>query len=76
MEKPNKLINNNPFRVRFQVLTAARKKVTIFWDGASCNLVETGRRLRGVCLDDGGGKQLCNVGQFIGDYTAQPPTRQ
>jgi hypothetical protein len=38
--------------VRFQVLTAASMKITIFWDVAPCSLVEVYRRFRGAyCLD-------------------------
>jgi hypothetical protein len=37
--------------VRFQVLTAASLKMTVFWDVESCKLIETDRRFRGVyCL--------------------------
>jgi hypothetical protein len=46
--------------VRFQVLTAASIKVTVFWVVAPCSLVEVNRRFRGTCClhhqdpDDGG----------------------
>jgi hypothetical protein len=33
--------------VRFQVLTAAGMKITVFWDAASCSLAEVYRRFRG-----------------------------
>jgi hypothetical protein len=37
--------------VRFQVLTAASMKMTVFWDVAPCSLVEIYRRFRGAyCL--------------------------
>jgi hypothetical protein len=35
--------------VRFQVLTAASMKMTVFWVVAPCSLVEVYRRLRGAC---------------------------
>jgi hypothetical protein len=35
--------------VRFQVLTTASMKTTVFWDIAPCSLVEVCRRLRGGC---------------------------
>jgi hypothetical protein len=38
-----------PGKARFQVLTAASIKMTVFWDVATCNLVEVYRRFRGVC---------------------------
>jgi hypothetical protein len=34
--------------VRFQVLTAASMKLTVFWDVALCSLVEVYRRFRGA----------------------------
>jgi hypothetical protein len=53
--------------VRFQVLTAASMKMTVFWDVAPCSLVDVYRRFRGTyclhhqgdeCTDDGGSKHL------------------
>jgi hypothetical protein len=55
--------------VRFQVLTAASTKVTVFWDVAPCSLVEIDRGFRGVYRlhhhrsdddqgDDGGSRHL------------------
>jgi hypothetical protein len=35
--------------VRFQVLTAAVIKMTVFWDVASCGLVEVYRRFTSAC---------------------------
>jgi hypothetical protein len=35
--------------VRFQVLTAASMKMTVFWDVTLCSLVEVYRRFRGAC---------------------------
>jgi hypothetical protein len=43
----------------------------VFWDVATCNLVEIGDR-----PDDGGSKHLWNFGQFLRAYTAQDPRRQ
>jgi hypothetical protein len=40
------------FSVRFQVLTAASMKMTVFWVVAPCSLVEFYR------LDDGGSKHI------------------
>jgi hypothetical protein len=41
--------------VRFQVLTAANMKMTVFWDVAPCSLVEVYRRFRGTyCLNHQG----------------------
>jgi hypothetical protein len=37
------------FAVRFQVLTAASMKMTVFLDVAPCRLVEVCRRFRGAC---------------------------
>jgi hypothetical protein len=49
--------------MRFQVLTAASMKMTVFWDVAPSCLVEVHRRFRGVCClhrhpDDGSSKHL------------------
>jgi hypothetical protein len=46
---------NIEYFVRFQVLTVASMKMTVFWDVALCSLV----------ADDGGSKHLWNVGQFL-----------
>jgi hypothetical protein len=48
-------------------------KMTVFWDGMPCSLVETDRRFRGAyCMyhrrpDDEGSKHLWNVNQFPTD---------
>jgi hypothetical protein len=54
--------------VRFQVLAAANIQMTVFWDIASCGVIEVDRRFRGVyCLhhqgysDDGGISQKAIV---------------
>jgi hypothetical protein len=36
------------YQVRFQDLTAASMNMTVFWDVASCSLVETDGRFRGA----------------------------
>jgi hypothetical protein len=37
--------------MRFQIITAASMKMTVFWDIAACSLVEIDRRFRGdFCL--------------------------
>jgi hypothetical protein len=81
-------ILNTWLHVRFQVLTAASMKMSVFWDDALRSLVETEQRFRGAyCLhhpwwwvihrpDDGGSKLLWNVGQYLPEYTAQHPTRK
>jgi hypothetical protein len=58
--------------VRFQVLTAASMKVTLFWDIAQCSLVEVDRRHQAV---DGGSTYLRNVGLLQRDYIAPYPRR-
>jgi hypothetical protein len=76
---------NEQTYVRFQVLTAANMKMTVFWDVAPCCLLEVYRRLRGVCClhhqgdhfpDDRGSKHLWNVDKRLPDYTEQHPRRQ
>jgi hypothetical protein len=58
--------------------------MTVFWDVALCSLVEIDGRFAGAyCFhhqsddrpDDGGGTHLCNISQFLPDYTAQHPRR-
>jgi hypothetical protein len=66
--------------VRFQALTAASTKVTVFWDIAPNSLVEVDRRFWvAYCLNqspnDIGSTQLWNVGQLQRDYTALYPRR-
>jgi hypothetical protein len=39
--------------VRFQVLTAASMKMSVFWDVVLCNLLEIVRRFRCTSLADG-----------------------
>jgi hypothetical protein len=66
-----------PHRVRFQVITAAITKMTVFWDVSPCSLVEVYLSLRGSNYlhhrpDDGGSKHLWNVsiGLLLPGYTA------
>jgi hypothetical protein len=40
---------NTCMSVRFQVLTAASKKMAVFWVVVPCSLVEVYRRFRGAC---------------------------
>jgi hypothetical protein len=71
-------------QVRFKVLTAARVKITVFWDVAPCSLAEVYQRFGDACClyhqgahrpDDGGSKHLWNVGKLLPDYTSQVPRR-
>jgi hypothetical protein len=55
--------------------------MAVFWVVALCSLVEVYQRFRGpFCLhhrpDDGGSKNLWNVGKLLQDYTALQPRRQ
>jgi hypothetical protein len=67
--------------VRFQVLTAASMKITVFRDIVPCSPVEVNRRFRGTyCLqhhhlDDGGSKHLWNVSQLLPDYMVLYPRK-
>jgi hypothetical protein len=60
-------------------------KMAVFWVVALCSLVEVYQRFRGPCclhhqgddcFDDGGSKDLWNVGKLLPDYMALQPTRQ
>jgi hypothetical protein len=56
-------------------------KMAVFWVFAPCSLVEVYRSFRGACClhqqgDDGGSKDLRNVGKLLPDYTALQPWRQ
>jgi hypothetical protein len=52
--------------LRFQVLTAAGTKMTVFWDVTPCSLIEIFRRFRGSYLPDyGGSKHIWNVIRFL-----------
>jgi hypothetical protein len=55
--------------VRFKVLTAANKKMAVFWVVAPCGLGEVYRRFRGACC-------LHIWTHFIPDYMAQQSERQ
>jgi hypothetical protein len=65
------IADNQVDKVRFQVFTATSMKMIVFWDVASCSLVEIGRRLRGACCLHHQGDR-----QFIPHCTAQHPIRQ
>jgi hypothetical protein len=68
-----KLLSEN-IMGRFQDLTKAIMKMTVFWYAAPWSLAETDRRFRDA-PDDGGSKHLWNVSQFLRGYTAQYPRR-
>jgi hypothetical protein len=53
------------YRVVFEVLTAVSTKMAVFWVVARC-----------YRPDDGGSKDLWNIGKLIPDYTAIQPLRQ
>jgi hypothetical protein len=59
--------NINVF-VGFEVLTAVSMKIAVFWVVAPCSL--------GNRPDDGGSKDLGNVGKLPPDYTVLQPRRQ
>jgi hypothetical protein len=56
-------------------------KIAVFWVVAPCSLVEVYQRFRGPCClqhqgdrpDDGGSKDLWNVGKLLPDYTVLQP---
>jgi hypothetical protein len=52
--------------------------MAVVWVVAPCSLVEVYQRFRGPCYpDDGGSKDLWNVGKLLPDYTVlQPRTQQ
>jgi hypothetical protein len=57
--------------VRFQVLTAASRKMALSGVVAPFNQVEVYGSSRGTC-----GKLLCSVGKLLSDYMAQQPRRE
>jgi hypothetical protein len=67
------------YSLRCQVLTEASTKMTIFWDYASCTLVEIYQCFRGAhclsyegdCTDDGGSKLLWNISKLLPHYMVQ-----
>jgi hypothetical protein len=64
-------------RVGFEVLTAVRTKMTVFWVVALCSLVEVCQRFRGpCCLHHQGSKDIWNAGKLLPNYTALQPRRQ
>jgi hypothetical protein len=46
----SKIKKQRAYIVRFQVLTAASMKMSIFWDVAPRSLVEVYRRFKGACF--------------------------
>jgi hypothetical protein len=67
LEGKSRNVVTSRYTVRYQVLTSASMKFTVFWDMPPCSHVEVGRRFRGeYCLhhspDDGGSTHLWNVG--------------
>jgi hypothetical protein len=67
------------FEAGFVVLTAASMKMDVFSVVAPCGLVEAYRRFRGLHHhrpDDGGSKDLWNVGKLLPDNTALQPRWQ
>jgi hypothetical protein len=53
--------------VGFEVLTVVGTKMVVFWVVAPCSLVRP---------DDGGSKDIRNVGKLLPDHTALQPRRQ
>jgi hypothetical protein len=56
-------------------------KMTVCWDAALCNLLKIYQSFRDpACLhqqgEDGGSKNLRNVGTLLSDYKEQHPRRQ
>jgi hypothetical protein len=54
----------------FQVLTAAKTKITVFWDAAACSLVKTDQWfIDDHRPDNEDAKNLWYVGKLVPDYT-------
>jgi hypothetical protein len=53
--------------MRFQVLTAASMKMTVFWDFEQCSLVEVYQRFRGACCLNHQGK-AASVSETSGNF--------
>jgi hypothetical protein len=51
-QRPKSHKNKKLLSARFQALTAACMKMTVFWNIAPYSLVEVDRRFRGCCLND------------------------
>lgn len=72
--------------VECEVLTSKSMKTTLFWNVASCSLLDIDRHFRGVYCrhhqgddhsDDGSKSKLFwNVSQYLQDYILQRPRRQ
>jgi hypothetical protein len=72
-------------KVGFEVLTAVSTKMAVAWDVAPCSLVQVHQCFRGPCClhhqgphspNDGGSKDLWNVGKLLPDNTVLQPRRQ
>jgi hypothetical protein len=69
-------------RLKKKCVKYSRIWKAVFWVVAPCSLVEVYQRFRGPCClqphrpDDGGSKDLWNVGKLLPDYTALQPRRQ
>jgi hypothetical protein len=68
------------------VVREVGRNMVVFWVVAPCSLVEVHQRFRGSCClhhqgdkgdrpDDGGSRDLWNVGKLVPDYTALQPRR-
>jgi hypothetical protein len=55
--------------VRFQVLTVANMKMTVFWDIAPCSVLEV------YHPDNGGSKHLWNISKLLPDYITSQKTQ-
>jgi hypothetical protein len=72
--------------IRFQVLKATYINMAVFWYIVPCSLIDTDRLFRSAAsinratfpptIDTVGLKLLCNVSQYLPDYTAQHTRRQ
>jgi hypothetical protein len=68
--------------VGFEVLTVVSTKMDVFWVVPLCSLVEVYQHFRGPCClhhhgpDNGGSKDLWNVGKLPPDYMVLQPRKQ
>jgi hypothetical protein len=75
------VILNINYSLGFEVLTVVNTKMAVFWVVAPSSLVEGYQCIGGPCClyhqgaDDGGNKDLSNIGE-LPDYTAPQPRRQ
>jgi hypothetical protein len=63
IQPSNLLYLSSPVRHNTETINFKHLKMTVFWDIAPCNLVETDRRFRGANYS----KHFWNVGQFLPD---------